>query len=406
LVPGRISHADELPAEAYISGVVGHAQTYSLSCESRSAADLASFWGVAISEDEFLNALPRAKNPDEGFVGNVEDEWGYIPPYSYGVHADPVANVLVGYGFQAQALHDMSWEALKGEVAAGRPVIVWVIGQIWQGTPKSYTAPDGETATVAHFEHTMIVVGYGESLVHLVDAFSGAHVTHSVSNFLTSWAVLGNMAVTAQLPDHSARTNGTDTYVVQRGDYLAKLALEWEVSWQDLAALNGIVYPYVIHPGQELHKPVVGGTQETPTVPAATPASIDEEDIPESTPTPVVQATYVVQSGDHLMKIARALELDWQAIAELNGLSHPYLLYPGDVLLLPGDDDDADFAAPAKSTPQPPDLADIPETYTVERGDYLVAVAREFGLNWVSLASLNNIPSPYIVHPGQVLRLR
>src|SRR3972149_3644114 len=87
----------EIPDQAYVSGVAGHAQQYSLSCESRSAADWAAYWGIKIDETEFLNRLPRSDNPDEGFVGYPNDPWGDIPPASYGVHADPVAAPLAAY---------------------------------------------------------------------------------------------------------------------------------------------------------------------------------------------------------------------------------------------------------------------------------------------------------------------
>ncbi|MDH5506224.1 MAG: hypothetical protein OEZ02_03265, partial [Anaerolineae bacterium] len=58
--------AQEVPAQAYVSGLVGHAQAYGLSCESRSAADVAAFWGVPVSETQFLNKLPRSDNPEVG----------------------------------------------------------------------------------------------------------------------------------------------------------------------------------------------------------------------------------------------------------------------------------------------------------------------------------------------------
>ena len=45
------------------------------------------------------------------------------------------------------------------------------------------------------------------------------------------------------------------------------------------------------------------------------------------------------------------------------------------------------------------------KTYTVKKGDWLYALAREFGINWQALASLNKITYPYIIHPGQVLKL-
>jgi hypothetical protein len=45
----------DLPDSAYITGVHGHPQKHSLSCESRSAADLAAFWGISLGE----NGEPR-----------------------------------------------------------------------------------------------------------------------------------------------------------------------------------------------------------------------------------------------------------------------------------------------------------------------------------------------------------
>jgi uncharacterized protein YvpB len=121
----------------------GVAQSLSLSCEARSAVDWADFWGVSIRERKFLSKLPRSDNPDTGFVGNPSDAWGQIPPHSYGVHAEPVAALLRDYGLQAEARRGMQWDELRSEIAAGRPVIVWVIGQVWRGTPVKYTASDG-----------------------------------------------------------------------------------------------------------------------------------------------------------------------------------------------------------------------------------------------------------------------
>ena len=45
----RSAHAQELPEAAFIEGVIGHPQEHNLSCESRSAIDLAAFWGVALT---------------------------------------------------------------------------------------------------------------------------------------------------------------------------------------------------------------------------------------------------------------------------------------------------------------------------------------------------------------------
>jgi subtilisin-like proprotein convertase family protein/uncharacterized protein YvpB len=188
-----------LPPQAMITGMTGEDQAYQLDCESRSAVDWAARFGKPIGELEFFWGLPTSDNPDAGFVGNVHGDWGQIPPNDYGVHAAPIANRLKGYGLSATAARSLSWEALRAEVAAGRPVIVWVIGPVANGSPVYYTASDGKTTVVARYEHTVIVVGYSQSSVWVLN---GAPPYDEVSSerFLESWSALRNMAVIATTP--------------------------------------------------------------------------------------------------------------------------------------------------------------------------------------------------------------
>jgi len=185
-----------IPVEAYITGVVGHAQTYNLSCESRSASDLAQFFGVAFTELDFLWALPASDNPEKGFVGSVTAPLGSLPPNGYGVHAPPVAALMREWGLPAIARREMSFLELQGEIVAGRPVMIWAIRQLGYSTPVEYTSSDGETNIVARYEHTFIAIGYGQDYVTVVD---NQHVySVSVEQFLTSWGVLGNMGIVIQ----------------------------------------------------------------------------------------------------------------------------------------------------------------------------------------------------------------
>jgi uncharacterized protein YvpB len=91
----------------------------------------------------------------------------------------------------------MSLEELKFEIANERPVIVWVVGRVWKGTPITHTAEDGSEMTVARYEHTMLAYGYDKAGVYLIDAGSGMKRNYSYTKFADSWGVLGNMAVTA-----------------------------------------------------------------------------------------------------------------------------------------------------------------------------------------------------------------
>lgn len=264
-----VAQGDNLPDSANIASVHGHPQKHSLSCEARSAADLAAYWGISLGENEFLGVLPRADNPEQGFVGNPDDPWGYMPPHSYGVHAGPVAQTLGEFGLQANAHSNLGWDDLRGEINAGHPVIVWVIGQMWPGNVVEYQAPDGSTSLVAAYEHTMILIGYSSDSVQVLDSYSGQYQTYPLSTFLQSWAVLGNMAVfssgeppvAASAPAEAALTQpattepASETYTVQPGDYLTKLAIHFGTTWPVLAELNAIPYPYAIYPGQVLQLP-------------------------------------------------------------------------------------------------------------------------------------------------------
>jgi subtilisin-like proprotein convertase family protein/uncharacterized protein YvpB len=186
----------DLPSSAVIHNVTGEDQELPLDCESRSAVDWANYFGVTIDELDFFELLPHSDNPDTGFVGNVYGQWGQIPPNPYGIHAEPVAEVLRDHGLQAYAHRPLSWDALRAEIAAGRPVFVWIIGNIINGIPEYYTPSDGLHTVVARFEHTVIVTGYTEDSVFYLNG--DTIYAKSVEQFLDSWSALGNMAITTQ----------------------------------------------------------------------------------------------------------------------------------------------------------------------------------------------------------------
>jgi uncharacterized protein YvpB len=189
------------PEEAYISGFFGYRQAYSLSCEARAAVDWAAYFGVYVSENQVINALPTSDDPEIGFVGNINGYWGSIPPYDYGVHSQPIASVLNDFGMPSLAQKNLDWTTLQWEIASGRPVIVWVIGEMWQGTPITYVTEAGKSVVVAHYEHAMILKGYDGDIIYAIDTYTGTEKTYYLQSFLASWAVLENQAVLADLPD-------------------------------------------------------------------------------------------------------------------------------------------------------------------------------------------------------------
>lgn len=101
-------------------------------------------------------------------------------------------------------------------------------------------------------------------------------------------------------------------YYVQRGDTLSGIARWFGVSVSALQRANGISNPSRIYAGQKL--------------------CIPSGYYPPDPPRPTCGQFYVVQKGDNLSRIAARCGTTVQRLVHLNGLSHPSLIFPGQVL--------------------------------------------------------------------------
>ena len=187
---------DDPPPSVMVEGVVGHPQQRNLSCESRSSTDLAAYWGADFTEDEFFRQLPKSDNPHRGFVGDVDMPPGSMPPLGYGVYAEPIAATLRSFGLDAEAHRGMELDALREELAAQRPVIVWATYSMQLPGTETWVSSDGMASTVVRWQHTFVAMGYDQNGLHLVDAFDGAAKRFSYEAFIAAWDQLGRMAVT------------------------------------------------------------------------------------------------------------------------------------------------------------------------------------------------------------------
>jgi uncharacterized protein YvpB len=178
-----------------IKGLIGHKQAYSLSCEAATAVDWAGYFGVDIMEYDFLVALPISENPDYGFVGDVNSPWGQIPPYAYGVHSGPVAELLVEFGLPAKSVKGYTLDEVRQKLSESKPVIAWVIGRMVWSPSVEYVDSEGRIAVVAPYEHAVILTGYDVIADTIRFMSNGKFYDVPTETFLTSWAVLGNMAV-------------------------------------------------------------------------------------------------------------------------------------------------------------------------------------------------------------------
>lgn len=122
---------------------------------------------------------------------------------------------------------------------------------------------------------------------------------------------------------------------------------------------------------------------------------------PAPTPTPAPIQTsnnsiYTVKSGDCLSTIGSKLGVNWKDIANINGITSPYIIYVGQVLKIPGEKGNINPA---------PSNNNNSTTYTVKAGDTLSGIAAKFGTTYQKIAADNGIANPNIIHPGQVLKI-
>lgn len=81
-------------------------------------------------------------------------------------------------------------------------------------------------------------------------------------------------------------------------------------------------------------KPTFTPTQAPSPTATLTP-TISATDTPVPTSTPTVMKSHLVQAGETLSQIAERYGTTVGALARLNGLKAPYIIYEGQVLILP-----------------------------------------------------------------------
>lgn len=127
-----------------------------------------------------------------------------------------------------------------------------------------------------------------------------------------------------------------------------------------------------------------------------TPATVTGQQLHQDT------HSYTVKSGDTLSAIASKYNMTVNALATLNGISNPNLIYPGQTLRVA--DSDKGGSVSNKAT-APIANSVSTNSYVVNSGDTLSGIASRYGMSTSALASLNGISNANLIYLGQVLKV-
>ncbi len=172
------------------------------------------------------------------------------------------------------------------------------------------------------------------------------------------------------------------THRVQRGDTLYRISLIYNVSVDEIIAVNGLATPNVLVPGLDLRIPV--------GVRAAYNA--DEASAAEAPATEPVRHT--VAFGDTLAQIAIKYDVTLDGLIAANGIANPDAIEVGQVLVIP--------LPGAAARPEPAEAATV---HTVVVGETLPEIAMRYNVTLHTLAVANQISNPNRIFPGLVLTI-
>jgi murein DD-endopeptidase MepM/ murein hydrolase activator NlpD len=182
-------------------------------------------------------------------------------------------------------------------------------------------------------------------------------------------------------------------YRVKRGDSLEKIAKRFKTSVRAIKKRNRLSSD-TIYPGQRLVIPVKGK-------------------ISKSTSYKVKLKTYVAKRGDTLEKIAKRFGTTVRELKRINRLRSSRI-YVGQKLKVPVKERAVKGGAPSATSKRasgsqfvPEGLTKVPvyRYYRVRRGDSVFKVAKKFRVSPRSIIRLNRLKKPYILRPGQKLKI-
>jgi len=215
-------------------------------------------------------------------------------------------------------------------------------------------------------------------------------VTDAPTLIPTSTATPTSMAPPTSTPTATPTPTSTPTpviYVVQSGDTLLSIAIEYDTTVDALLQANDLGEGEMIYPGQELVLVTPGPTVETPPTP---------------TPEPTRFLTHIVKAGENLISIATDYGTTVEAIMEVNPIEDARSLRTGQELIIPlvGS---VGGPTPAPGAPTAPPRGTEVVIHVVQTGEGLLGIALQYDTSVEVIMAANNITDAQWIFAGQEL---
>ena len=340
----------------------------------------------SVTDNTKLDSDEAQLNKDKNYV-KTASEIVVVPPKgkrtTYTVQSgDTLATIALKNGVNWRDIAKWNQIDPNATLFVGTSIYLYDAKPVQERTSTTNSKPESYVVQ-ANDNLTSVASQFGLSVKQLADyndltVTSGLFVGQKLS-------LKDNSANSAKSTTEKATSKSsikTKSYVVKRGEYLKLIADRYALSNQELADLTpGLNAGSNLLVGQKINVPLNSVNDEASSSEKAA-AKIDAVKSAPSFKT----ETYKVQRGDTLYSIAAQSKMSLSDLAELNQISSNSGVYVGQSIKVP-----------AGST--------VPETYVVQSGDSLSAIASKYNLSQDYLANLNGVGRNANVRIGQRLKL-
>jgi uncharacterized protein YvpB len=168
-------------------------------CEVTSLAMLLQFHGLSVTKNELATKITRVPlnypdgkkgNPNEGFVGNMENGPGL------GVYHEPIFKLAQSYvNDRAEDLTEQPFSVVIEKLAAGSPVWVIITSSFAPTSEiKTWNTPQGPVE-VTFKMHSVVITGYDQESIYINDPYGGKNKKVNKENFIKAWEQMGSQAI-------------------------------------------------------------------------------------------------------------------------------------------------------------------------------------------------------------------